>query len=146
MFWDKTLQKRITELRYVLISQKLNQRLLFEKGAPLSSLFHPKKVDVEGFVIVLVLMPFSNKKSTIDLQRKGVYKSSAMHFKEVLSQNIWPIIRFMLFCPKTPCFTVYLKHPLLLSKVSICISYLPNHVLKTCLALGCNFSKLFDER
>ena len=29
-----------------------------------------------------------------------------MHFKEVLSQNIWPIIRFMLFCPKTPCFTV----------------------------------------
>ena len=48
MFWDKTLQKRITELRYVLISQKLNQRLLFEKGAPLSSLFHPKKVDVEG--------------------------------------------------------------------------------------------------
>ena len=29
-----------------------------------------------------------------------------MHFKEVLSQYIWPIIRFMLFCPKTPCFTV----------------------------------------
>ena len=48
MFWDKTLQKRITELRYVLISQKLNQRLLFEKGSTLSSLFHPKKVDVEG--------------------------------------------------------------------------------------------------
>ena len=31
-----------------------------------------------------------------------------MHFKEVLSQNISPIIRFMLFCPKTPCFTLSL--------------------------------------
>ena len=42
---------------------------------------------LKGFVIVLVLMPFSNKKSTIDLQRKDVYKSSAVHFKEVLSQK-----------------------------------------------------------
>ena len=32
-----------------------------------------------------------------------------MHFKEVLSQNIWPIIRFMLFCPKSPCFTYCLS-------------------------------------
>ena len=36
--WNK-----ITELRRVLISQKLKQRLLFGKGAPLSSFFHPWK-------------------------------------------------------------------------------------------------------
>ena len=29
-----------------------------------------------------------------------------MHFKEILSQNIWPIFQFMLFCPKTTSLTV----------------------------------------
>ena len=74
MFWDKTLQKRITQLRYVLISQKLNQRLLFEKGAPLSSLFHPKKVDVEGVCYCFSVVALFKQKSTIDLQRKDVYE------------------------------------------------------------------------
>ena len=105
MFWDKTLQKRITELRYVFISQKLNKRLLFEKGSTLSSLFHPKKVDVEG-VCYCFSVDALFKQKIYDWSSKKWCIKFCYAFLEVLSQNIWPIIRFMLFCPKTLCFTV----------------------------------------
>ena len=53
-----------------------------------------------GFVIVLVLMPFSNKKSTIDLQRKGVYKVLLCILKRSCPRTFGLLFDLCSFVPK----------------------------------------------
>ena len=62
--------------------------------------FIPKKLMLKGFVIVLVLMPFSNKKSTIDLQRKGVYKVLLCILKRSCPRTFGPLFDLCSFVPK----------------------------------------------
>ena len=77
-----------------MISQKLNQRLLFEKGAPLSSLFHPKKVDVlvpetinnaiTGYVIGITTDLFP-----LITMKKVQYTFQCYIYQTLFSENIY---------------------------------------------------------
>ena len=55
---------------------------------------------LKGFVIVLVLMPFSNKKSTIDLQRKYVYKVLLCILKRSCPRTFGLLFDLCSFVPK----------------------------------------------
>ena len=83
MFWD-ICSKRPNVLGQDLTEEDNRAKICFDKSETESDyclkrghhfpvFFIPKKLMLKGFVIVLVLMPFSNKKSTIDLQRKDLY-------------------------------------------------------------------------
>ena len=71
-----------------------------KRGHHFPVFFIPKKLMLKGFVIVLVLMPFSNKKSTIDLQRKGVYKVLLCILKRSCPRTFGQLIDLCSFVPK----------------------------------------------
>jgi len=71
-----------------------------KRGHHFPVFFIPKKLMLKGFVIVLVLMPFSNKKSTIDLQRKYVYKVLLCILKRSCPRTFGLLFDLCSFVPK----------------------------------------------
>ena len=71
-----------------------------KRGHHFPVFFIPKKLMLKGFVIVLVLMPFSNKKSTIDLQRKDVYEVLLCILKRSCPRTFGLLFDLCSFVPK----------------------------------------------